>query len=253
MSWRGLKRGQKMNKTLNGNQIKVIAIIAMTIDHLTWVLFPGFQHIWYVYLLHIIGRLTAPIMWFFIAEGFHYTRDVKKYILRLFVFAVISHFAYDFAGGISFVPNGFFNMTSVMWSLAWSVVLMVIFTTDRIPKWAKILLIILICLITFPADWSTIAAICPVYLYLNRGDFKKQSLTMLIWVAVYAAVYFIFMDKIYAIIQLFTLLSLLVLKHYNGERGQWKGMKWFFYLYYPAHMFVIGLIRIMLGNATIFP
>ena len=241
------------NKTLNGNQIKVIAIIAMTIDHLTWVFFPGFQHIWYVYLLHIIGRLTAPIMWFFIAEGFHYTRDVKKYITRLFIFAVISHFAYDFAGGIPFIPNGFFNMTSVMWSLAWSVVLMVIFTTDRIPKWGKILLIILICFITFPADWSTVAAMCPVYLYLNRGDFKKQSVTMLVWVVIYAAVYFIFMDKIYAVIQMFTLLSLLVLKNYNGERGKWKGMKWFFYIYYPAHLFVIGLIRVMLGNGPIFP
>ena len=61
------------------------------------------------------------------------------------------------------------------------------------------------------------------------------------------------MDKIYAVIQLFTLLSLLILKHYNGERGQWKGMKWFFYIYYPAHLFVIGLIRVMLGNGSIFP
>ena len=143
---------------LNSNQIKVIAIIAMTIDHVTWLLFPGCQKIWWVMLLHVIGRLTAPIMWFFIAEGFHYTGNVKKYITRLFVFAVISHFAYNFAGGISFIPNGFFNMTSVMWSLAWSVVLMVIFTTELIPKWGKILLIIAICLITFPSDWSTVAA-----------------------------------------------------------------------------------------------
>ena len=54
---------------LNSNQIKVIAIIAMTIDHVTWLLFPGCQKIWWVMLLHVIGRLTAPIMWFFIAEG----------------------------------------------------------------------------------------------------------------------------------------------------------------------------------------
>jgi len=39
--------------------------------------------------LHVIGRLTAPIMWFFIAEGFHYTKNVKKYILRLFIAAGI--------------------------------------------------------------------------------------------------------------------------------------------------------------------
>ena len=244
-----------MNKKngLNSNQIKLIAIIAMTIDHVTWLLFPGCQKIGWVTGLHMIRRLTAPIMWFFIAEGFHYTRNVGKYIIRLFFFALISHFAYNFAGGIPFIPNGWFNMTSVMWPLAWSVVLMVIFTTERLPQWAKIVLVVLICIITFPADWSTIAAICPVYLYLNRDDFRKQSLTLLVWTAVYAVVYFIFMDRAYGLLQMCTLLSLPILRQYNGERGQWKGMKWFFYIYYPAHLFVIGFVRVMLGNGSIFP
>ncbi|MBR3150112.1 MAG: conjugal transfer protein TraX [Eubacterium sp.] len=242
-----------VKKGLNSNQIKMIAIVAMTIDHVTWLLFPGCQKIWWVMLLHAIGRLTAPIMWFFIAEGFHYTRNVKKYMSRLFIFAVISHFAYNFAGGISFIPNGFFNMTSVMWSLAWSVVLMVIFTSKSLPQWAKIALIALICFVTFPSDWSTVAAMCPVYLYLHRGDFKKQSITMLIWTAIYAAVYFFFIDKAYGLLQMCTLLSLPILKQYNGERGEWKGMKWFFYIYYPAHLFVVGIIRVLIGNTSIFP
>jgi hypothetical protein len=240
-------------KGLNSNQIKFIAIIAMTIDHVIWLLYPGCQKIWWVMLLHVIGRLTAPIMWFFIAEGFHYTKNVKKYIFRLFVFAIISHFAYNFAGGIPFIPNGMFNMTSVMWSLAWSVVLMLIFTTDKLQQWMKIALIILICFITFPSDWSTIAAMCPVFLYLNRNDFKKQSFTMFIWTLMYSIVYFIFIDRIYGIIQMCTLLSLPILKQYNGERGNWKGMKWFFYLYYPAHLFVIGIIRVWIGKGSIFP
>ena len=240
-------------KGLNSNQIKLIAIIAMTIDHVTWLFYPGCQKIWWVMLLHVIGRLTAPIMWFFIAEGFHYTRNVKKYILRLFAFAVISHFAYNFAGGIPFIPNGMFNMTSVMWSLAWAVVLMVIFTTERLPQWLKIVFVIGICFITFPSDWSTIAAMCPVYLYLHRNDFKKQALTMFVWTLMYAIVYFVFMDKMYGILQMCTLLSLPILKQYNGERGTWKGMKWFFYLYYPAHLFLIGIIRVLIGNGSIFP
>lgn len=238
---------------LNSGQIKLIAIIAMTVDHVTWLLFPGCQHIWWVMLLHAVGRLTAPIMWFFIAEGFHYTRSVKKYAARLFVFAVISHFAYDFAGGIPFIPNGFFNMTSVMWSLAWSVVIMVIFTSERLPQWAKLVLTILICAVTFPSDWSSVAAMCPVYLYLYRGDFKKQSLALLVWTAIYAAVYFIFIDKLYGLLQMCTLLSLPILKLYNGERGRKKGMKWLFYIYYPAHLFVIGLIRVLTGGRGIFP
>lgn len=94
---------------------------------------------------------------------------------------------------------------------------------------------------------------CPVFLYLHRGNFKKQSLTMLIWTAMYAVVYFIFMDKPYGILQMCTLLSLPILRQYNGKRGQWKVMKWFFYIYYPAHLFVIGIIRVMLGNGSIFP
>lgn len=241
------------NKGLNANQIKLIAILAMTIDHIVWLLFPGFQKAWWILALHAVGRLTAPIMWFFIAEGFHYTHDVKKYLGRLFSFAVISHFAYNFAGGIPFIPSGFFNMTSVMWPLAWAVVVMLIFTTERLPEWLKLPLTILICLITFPADWSSIAAMCPAYLYLNRGDFKKQSYTLFIWTAMYAIVYFVAMDKVYGVLQMCTLLSLPVLKQYNGERGKWKGMKWFFYLYYPAHLFVIGLIRVVMGTASIFP
>ncbi len=242
-----------MTKGLNSNQIKAIAIAAMTIDHATWLLFPGYQRTWWIVLLHVIGRVTAPIMWFFLAEGYHYTRNVRKYIGRLFVFAVVSHFAYNFAGGIPVIPNGFFNGTSVMWSLAWSVVLMVIVTADRLPQWMKLILIGLICLITFPSDWSTIAAMCPVYLYMYRGNFRKQALSILIWAAIYAAVYFLFMDKVYGLLQMGALLSLPILKQYNGERGTWKGMKWFFYLYYPAHLLIIGLVRVMIGNGRIFP
>ena len=76
---------------------------------------------------------------------------------------------------------------------------------------------------------------------------------MLVWVLIYAAVYFIFLDKVYGLVQICALLSLLILKHYNGERGKWKGMKWLFYIYYPAHLFVIGLIRVLMENGSIFP
>ena len=89
---------------LNANQLKLIAIAAMTLDHLIWTLFPGYSTEWFVVLCHIIGRLTAPIMWFFIAEGYHYTHNIKKYAARLFLLAAISHFAYNFCFGIPFIP-----------------------------------------------------------------------------------------------------------------------------------------------------
>ncbi|MBQ7059366.1 MAG: conjugal transfer protein TraX [Firmicutes bacterium] len=244
----------KEKMSLNGNQIKLIAIIAMTIDHLTWVLFPGTQAVWYVFALHIIGRLTAPIMWFFIAEGCHYTRDPKKYAGRLFLFALISHFAYNFAFGIPFVPlsTGPFNQTSVMWSLAWAVVLIFLCRSEKIPQWGKILAIIVICVISFPSDWSSIAVMCPFFLYAHRGIFKKQALDIVLWSFIYALVYFLFLDKVYGVLQLFTALSIPVLSRYNGERGNWKGMKWLFYMYYPVHLIIIGILRMILhGNISL--
>lgn len=237
-----------VKKILNADQIKLIAIIAMTIDHLTWAFFPGTQAVWYVFCLHIIGRLTAPIMWFFIAEGYHYTHSVGKYIGRLFIFAVISHFTYDFAFGIPFLPlsTGFFNQTSVMWSLAWAPVLLWICNNRKVPQWARILAIIVICVIAFPSDWSSIAVMCPFFLYAHRDRFKLQALDIVIWTFVYALVYFLFLDKLYGALQMFTFLTIPILSMYNGQRGTWKGMKWFFYIYYPAHLVVIGLIRIFL-------
>ena len=52
---------------LSGNALKLIAIAAMTVDHLTWVIFPGYQTNAGILVLHSIGRLTAPIMCYFIA------------------------------------------------------------------------------------------------------------------------------------------------------------------------------------------
>ena len=241
---------------LNSNQIKLISIIAMTIDHLVWTLFPGTQHIWYVMALHIIGRLTAPIMWFFIAEGCFYTHDMKKYIIRLCGFAVISHFAYDFSFGIPYfsLEGGLFNRTSVMLSLALSVVCVALSRSENIPQALKTLLIIGCIILGFPSDWSCIAVVCPMYIYTHRGDFRLQPKDIIIWSFVYAAVNFIFLDKPYGILQMFTFLTIPILSHYNGRRGEWKGMKWLFYIYYPAHLFIIGLLRILLhGNiSTIF-
>ncbi len=80
----------------------------------------------------------------------------------------------------------------------------------------------------------------------NRGNFRKQMTGMMLWVSVYALVYLLFIDRVYGVLQLFTALTIPFLKGYNGERGSWKGMKWFFYLYYPLHLFLCGLIRLAL-------
>lgn len=239
-------------KGLNANQLKLIAIIAMTIDHLVWTLFPGFSKEWYVIIFHIIGRLTAPIMWFFIAEGYYHTHDVKKYAARLFILAGISHFAYNFCFGIPFIPfkTTFFNQTGVVWSLAWGLVLLYIYDKTEWKSWQKILVTIVICLITFPSDWSCIATMAILAIGTNRGNFKKQMTHMMLWTVMYAIVYFFFIDKVYALIQLGTCLTIPFLRLYNGKHGSYKGMGKLFYAYYPLHLFVCGIIRVLLWGAA---
>lgn len=235
-------------KGLNANQIKLIAIVAMTLDHLVWTLFPGYNTEWFVVLFHIIGRLTAPIMWFFIAEGYHYTHDIKKYATRLFLLAAISHFAYNFCFGIPFIPlqTTVFNQTGVVWSLAWGLVLLYIHDQKPWKPWLKSLITMAVCLITFPSDWSCIATMAILYIGLHRGNFKKQMACMMLWIAAYALVYFLFIDKVYAFIQLFTCLTIPLLRLYNGKRGTMKGIGKLFYIYYPLHLFLCGIIRIAL-------
>ena len=139
----------KNYKILDATAIKLIAIVAMTIDHIAWTIYPGYAMNWKPELMHIIGRITMPTMCFFIAEGFFHTRNVNKYTFRMFLFALISHFAYVFEwNGFSdwrpFVPlyysgiwqairfrdisflNAFcwHSQTSVIWTLAWGLVML---------------------------------------------------------------------------------------------------------------------------------
>lgn len=180
-------------KKMDANTIKLIAVIAMTIDHVTWMIYPGYPKEFVPILLHIIGRLTCPIMCYFIAEGYHYTKNLNKYTVRLFLFAFISHFAYvfasmDFVNWKSFIPfyyGSVLNQTSVMWSLAWGLVMLRVVNSRSVQKnTVKVILIVLICLISFPSDWSCVASLCILAFGTNRGKFKTQMLWMVFYVAI---------------------------------------------------------------------
>lgn len=243
-------------KKFNSNHLKLIAIIAMTIDHIADLLYPGMPNNIVSNILHIIGRLTAPIMFFFICEGFFYTKNLKKYLCRLFIFAIISHFAYCFAFGINIIPfstGNIFNQTSIMWTLAWSVVaLYIVYGNNKLKEWQKWLLVILLNLVTFSSDWSSIGLMIILSMYEHRGNPNKQMTNMMFWTSIYAIVSFLFVNKVYGIIQLFVIISYPLLKLYNGEKGKIKWMKWFFYIYYPLHLVIIGILRLVIyGNIPI--
>lgn len=242
-------------KILNSNELKLVAIIAMTVDHIAWAMFEGYPTAPLPIFMHIIGRLTCPIMCYFIAEGYHHTKNINKYTFRLFAFAFISHFAYIFASNAfvdfkSFIPfyyGDFLNQTSVMWSLAWGLVMLRISDSKKIKLTCKVLLVILICIITLSSDWSCIASLCIMAIGTNRDNLKKQMAWMIFYVALYSLVYFFAIDKVYGVLQMGVILSIPIIAMYNGSRGKNekinKFMKWFFYIFYPAHLFVIGLIN----------
>ena len=244
-----------MKKTMDANQIKLLAILAMTIDHIAWLVFPGYSKAPLALLMHLIGRMTCPIMCYFIAEGYYHTRNINKYTFRLFLFAVISHFAYsfasnDFVDARSFIPfyfGGILNQTSVMWPLAWGLVMLRVANSERFTQLQKTLLVVLICLVSFPSDWSCIASLCVLAFGTNRDDLKKQGLWMTFYVALYAVVYALALDWVYGLVQMGVVLSLPILRLYNGQRGRSprinRVMKWLFYLYYPLHLLVIGLLE----------
>jgi hypothetical protein len=246
-----------MKLTLNSNKIKIIAIAAMTVDHVAWLLFPYYSKALLPLILHIIGRLTCPIMCFFVAEGYHHTKNVNKYTARLFLFAVISHFPYmlasisftDWKSLIPFFGGSVLNQTGVMWALAWGLVMLRVANSEKIKNGLKTLLIILCCIAAFPSDWSCIASLCVLAFGTNRGKLRSQALWMIFYVALYATVYFFALDRVYGIIQMAVVLAIPVLALYNGERGKYpqlnKWMKWTFYIYYPLHLLIIGLIRIV--------
>ena len=283
------------NKPLNANHLKLIAILAMTNDHAANLFYPGFPAEPVPFLLHFVGRLTAPIMWFFVCEGYHYTKDLKQYMLRLGSFALVSHFAYCFCFGISLNPfeGSIFNRTSVMYPLFIAVLVQYLkdrYVTEQaadrcLPSegngaskdddmpaglhnetsaagaaqgnrrhsavLVRLLQVILV-LSAFPADWSCIAVLAILEMYQYRGNLERQMLAVVKWTFLYGLVSFFFVSRVYAIELVGVLMVYPVLKLYNGERGKAKWMKWFFYLYYPAHLVLIGIIRIMVyGNVQL--
>ncbi len=245
-----------MKKTLSANTIKLVAIAAMTIDHIAWLLFPGYPKEILPLAMHIIGRITCPVMCYLVAEVYHHTKDIRKYTRRMLIFALIAHFAYiyasaDFVDWRSFIPfyyGNVLNQTSVMWPLACGLMMLRVVNSAKIRKNIfKVLIILLLCLISFPSDWSCIAALCILAFGTNRGKIKTQMLWMIFYVALYAIVYFFCLDKVYGVMQMAVVLAIPLILMYSGRRSKNPRantfMKWFFYIYYPLHLFIIGLIR----------
>lgn len=223
---------------LNCFNLKIIAIIAMTIDHIGLIFFPNKP--W----MRMIGRLTFPIMAFLIYNGYTYTKDIKKYLKRLLLFALIS--AYPFYLLFNWPFNVFFTLCSGLFAL---------YITENINnKLCRFIIVLLISLATIFCDWGFIGVIA-IYL-MGRIDTQNSKITIpILLLFFYNILSNYIVDTIInkyplnfiswlsyknAYMYLGVLFTIPLLYLYNNKKGY--SIKYFFYIYYPLHLLIIAFI-----------
>lgn len=195
----------------------------MALDHTGAVLYPS--QIW----LRCLGRIAFPIFCFLIVEGFFHTHDVRRYMGRIGVFALISEIPYDLA--FRGVPLEYAHQ-NVFFTLLIGIGMMVLLERNR--EWPVKAVILLL------AMWLAV---------LIRSDYNFRGILLIFvfyifhesrWLAVTAGGLWNFLYQ--GVIQKYGVLSVLPLALYNGERG--RKMKYFFYIFYPAHLLLLyGISR----------
>ena len=135
----------------------------------------------------------------------------------------------------------------MIWTLAWGLVMLRVEYSERIRSaWLKTLLICMICVLSFCGDWSCTASVLVLSFGTNRGHLLRQTLWLILYVGIFA---YTFMpdDLLYSTMQLSVVLSIPILALYNGKRGPNPHinafMKWFFYIYYPLHLAILGVLK----------
>lgn len=243
---------KRIGAGMSANTLKIIAILAMLIDHIAWAFVSTGSTSGQI--MHIIGRLTIPIMCYFIAEGYHYTHNVKKYALRLGVFALISHFSFVFFETgklpITFVNGIQIKLpTSVIYTLFLGLISLIVWNSVKLKKYIKVIIVVLICIASCIGDWGCFAVLWILIFGINYGSFKKQ---MIGFSSIAIFIILTPLLKFFHVIggnwweqffQLGLFLAIPLLSQYNGKRGGNKNFKWMFYIFYPLHLLIIGLIK----------
>ncbi len=248
---------------LNRNQIKYILILAMLIDHIAWAFVKEATPAWEV--MHFFGRLTGPGMAFFLTEGFLHTRDVRKYTQRLGIFALISWPAFvyfDYGKPILSVVEGGFSIKyscvmiplfstgkallfywrfGIIYTLFLALLFLRVWTDASMEPVRRTRILVLIFILSMFGDWPGFVVLFAWVFYMFRQDPKK----MWIRYAIVALFCFEFSGlNLRGIYSLGVLLVPLLFHFYNGEKGSSHPFhKWIFYVFYPLHLVILGLLR----------
>lgn len=228
----------KNMKGINGAQLKYIAFASMFIDHFNKAIITPFltgtgPMVIITTIFDILGRIAFPIFAFMIVEGFFKTKSQWKYLRNLLIFAVISEIPYDMFQSAEFVNTWSQN---ILWGLALG--LFTIMVIDRLkdyikkrPLWIFVSLLIValssLGSMLISSDYEYYAIII-IYLYYLFYDKRLVASGL---------GYLVIIKEIYAILGFATVLL------YNGEKG--KQNKIFNYLFYPVHLLIFGIIRMV--------
>ena len=249
---------QFLRHGLNGNQLKLIAVISMLCDHaairlLAYGLIPALyvagkdtvaecwnQAFW---ILRSVGRMAFPIYVFLLTEGFCHTRNRRRYALRLGVFALISEIPFDLLvyGKIWDIHSQNVFFTLFLGVLMLTAVDWIGRNTDAAhSQYRQMAVVVGAALLAWflrtDYDAAGIMLIAVLFWFRLTPDTACLAGFVLMAAAEFRPVYIPGLA-----------VSFFLIRCYNGTRGSWKG-KWFFYLVYPVHLLVLyGISRLVFG------
>jgi len=262
-----------MRQGISTTALKILAIVAMVCDHAPY-LVQGWQELYYVYpfvLLHSFGRLTAPIFFYLLALGYRRTRNANRYTIRLLIFAIISYVPYIwyFKGALPNQQN-FMELNIVFTMLVGLLILRAVHEIKSIPLKAFCIVlclllgywcdyglygiaIILVCDVARESRKGTIvgmAAVILVYSYVRFGNIFPSGAGPFEHIAQMSANPGISTYLFLLLCQFLPLLFIALHRRwYEGALTEKRPSflaKWGFYIFYPAHITVLLLMKLFI-------
>ena len=262
-----------MKKGLSSNILKIIAIVIMVIDHIAGYLYKDFnQDIYYVF--RSIGRMAMPIFAYLIVQGFFYTKNLKKYIFRIFVLATVTQITLFILGFINHecYPNywtGVNNYLGVVYSYFLSLILLAIM--DRIVIINKldekqnlfvrinIFILILLAYLNLKIEFDMVVPFIILELYgieklfekdnklLLKQDYTKGTRILYLFLILFALIISTFFIDYSSGCKYAMIASVIFIALYNGESGKKNQFKkYLFYLAFPLQhviLYILAMIK----------
>ena len=245
---------EKFKLETTSMSLHIMAMIFMLCDHLWATIVPGND--W----LTCIGRLTFPIFAFLIVEGYFHTHSLKKYVKRLLIFAVLSEIPFNLVMGSSwFYPLH----QNVLWTFLLGIAL--IHLNEKAKKKGKIVIRILVGIATVilayilgiftMVDYYHAGVLMVLTFYFFRGNkwwHYVGQFVLLYYINVeelsgFAYEINLFGETHYLVRQGFALLALIPIWLYRGREGyKSKWLQYVYYGFYPVHLLILALIRMMM-------